>query len=627
MVTAVVPSSASTFGNTSANITALTEQAEIKGLAKAPYWLALVHYKKSGAGNGQLISDIISPNFFLSKQGTTDPAAELAATIAALFKTPGRDPDNHAQCRFVARYKWLRKSLTWRGITPPLVNCASFMKWSLHGEIESLSLIFATGYLGNPASFYGHFVLRFNANRAIESNSLLDESLNYGAIIPDNESSLMYIAKGLFGGYEAGFSHSKFYRHNHNYTANELRDMWEYELAFTKDEVDQIVSHSWELLGNKFVYYFVSDNCAYRMSELLRLVINEPLLPESLPWSIPSTVLDRLMAIEKDGVPVVKKVKLIPSLQNRFYESYIVLDNQQQGIVKKLFNKEITYNHQTLRDLPQRRQIAIIDSLINYYSYLIALGEDDIELRHAKQEALFERLGFTGQSSATFASRGGVSPPHKGQLPSMMRLGLFYNNSFGEGFELRIRPSYYDLLALNAGRLPNSNLTMFDLRVVFNGNQIRLRSLDLVNVETLNISRTNLPRDGGLAWKVRFGLERQNLSCDDCIVASLVSGFGKAIQITQGAVFYGMLEGLIQTEHDNSGTLGGTARVGAVGEPLAGWKSRLETGYREYLNGTRVDTMLVRWENRFGRDRGWDIRFSFEENIDHEVQAAISFYW
>src|SRR5436305_10058358 len=48
--------------------------------------------------------------------------------------------------------------------------------------------------------------------------------------------------------------------------------------------------------------------------------------------------------------------------------------------------------------------------------------------------------------------------------------------------------------------------------------------LDLVEVETLNLSQTNLPGDGGNAWKIKFGFEQQDLSCDNCTVIDRKSG-------------------------------------------------------------------------------------------------------
>jgi hypothetical protein len=36
---------------------------------------------------------------------------------------------------------------------------------------------------------------------------------------------------------------------------------------------------------------------------------------------------------------------------------------------------------------------------------------------------------------------------------------------------------------------------------------------------------------------------------------------------------------------------------------------------------------LIRWENRFGVQRDWDVRISYENQIAHELQIGISTYW
>ncbi len=622
-------SAASTVPERANDVAVLVQQAQAKGLASHSYWMALLHYRRNALNSDRgVVSKIISPDFFLSPQGATDPAAELAATLAAFFDDPGKEPDRHAQCRFIARYQWLRKSLDWGSLTPPPVTCQKFREWSLNGQVESLSLVFATGYLGNPASFYGHILLKFNTARETVVTDLLDQTMNYGAIVPKNEIGLVYVFKGLFGGYDAGFSHERFYHHNHMYGENELRDMWEYELALTKDQADQIVAHSWELLGNKFAYYFVKQNCAYRMAELLELVIDQPLLSPDVPWSVPAAVFDRLALIkQKDGAPIVRTVRRIPSRQNRFYEKYSTLNSTQQRLTQKLVDGGLNLEDPAYRETPENNKIAIIDTLFDYYEFRMIAEDRDTEYRQSKRKLLIERAGLSAQGPSAIENAPDDAPPHKGQLPSMTRLGLLHNSRLGSGMELRFRPAYYDFLALDAGRLPNSNLTMFDFRAVYADDRLRFRSLDFVNVESLNLSRTPLPGDGGFAWKVKFGLENQDLGCSDCMIFNVVGGLGKATSVMGRVTVYGMVDLHAQTEHQDSGTLGATARLGLLGSPVAVWKSQFTVGKRTYLNGSRSGTRLMRWENRFGSDRNWDMRVNYERNIASEFQVAVSFYW
>lgn len=624
-------SSAAAYPESSSEVDALVHQAESKGLARHSYWMALMHYRHNAQGiDTGVASEIISPEFFLSSSGPTNPASELAATLAAFFKDPGSDPDSHAQCRFIARYKWLRKSLDWKGLKPPSVVCKQFNEWTMNGQVESLSLVFATGYLSNPASFYGHILMKFNTNRAVVSIDILDESVNFGAIVPSNENGVLYVLKGLFGGYDASFSNTRFYRLNHMYAENELRDMWEYELALSKDEVDQISAHSWELLKVRFTYYFLRENCAYRMAELLELVIGQPLLPSDLPWSLPATVFNRIASLDRNGIPLVRKVRLIPSRLNSFYAKYSSLTPAQELLARELVAGTANFAKPAYSVLPEAEKVAIVDSLLDYYEFRIVANEKSADLKKEKQKLLLERAGLASQRQSGIGKQPPIfsaSPPHEGPLPGMIRLGLLHNSHWGGGVELRFRPAYYDFLQLDAGHIADSNLTMFDFRMIYANDRLRLRGLDLVNIETLNVSRTRLPDEGGLAWKVKFGFESQHLGCEDCLNFNFTGGLGKAAPVTGKVTSYGMIDLFAQTKYLNYGTIGAIPRVGLIGSPVEDWKSNFTIGRRIYTNGSLSGNRLIRWENRFGSRRDWDARVSYEYNIAHEFQMAVSTYW
>ena len=49
----------------------------------------------------------------------------------------------------------------------------------------------------------------------------------------------------------------------------EYRDVWEYPLTFTPEEVQQFARHVWETKDTYFDYYFFDENCSYRLLALL----------------------------------------------------------------------------------------------------------------------------------------------------------------------------------------------------------------------------------------------------------------------------------------------------------------------------------------------------------------------
>jgi Domain of unknown function (DUF4105) len=594
-------------------------QAKERRLSEHPYWRALLHYKGGS-------SEIVSPEFFLSPQGSADAAAELAATLAALIEAPGDKPDNHAQCRFPARYKWLRTSLDWGALKPPPLACPQYAAYTMQHNVESLSLIYATGYFSNPASFFGHILLRFNTRRSVQPSELLDQSLNFGAAVPPNENGLVYVVKGLFGGYGASFTHQQFYAVNHAYAENELRDLWEYELALTGDEVEQIVAHSWELLAKSYPYYFLDENCGYRMAELMQLVVGEPLLPD-LPWSIPAVVFDRLAKAQRDGKPIVREVRRIPSRQSRFRERYEAMTPAERSAAARMVEEGLDLSQAAYRTLDERSKVAVIDTLLDYYEYRAIVGKQAAELKRAKQMLLIERAGLPARGADEADPPTQARPPHEGPLPFTVRLGALYNYDRGAGAGLRIRPANYDPLSLDAARIPHSELEMFDLKLVVLDARVRLRHLDFISVENMSLARTPLPGDGGLAWTFKIGLEAHDLACGGCTEAKARYGLGKALPLPRGGAAFGMLDVFVQTEHENSGSVGAMPRLGAFAEPLQGWKTSISVGRQTFFNGERRETSVVRWENRLGSSRRWDLRLSYEENAAREVEAALSYYW
>ncbi|MCI5166708.1 MAG: hypothetical protein D3903_11585, partial [Candidatus Electrothrix sp. GM3_4] len=119
-------------------------------LAQHPAWLKLLHFN-----GGQ--SEVLSNDFFLSPEGRHNPEAELRATIDAYSKPwPADNGDTHARCRFPARYLWLSSQIPLPDYTPQPSQCINLSKWSLPEQVKSISLFLVSGYLGNPASVFGH---------------------------------------------------------------------------------------------------------------------------------------------------------------------------------------------------------------------------------------------------------------------------------------------------------------------------------------------------------------------------------------------------------------------------------------------------------------------------------------
>ncbi|GHG59650.1 hypothetical protein GCM10010919_02380 [Alishewanella longhuensis] len=589
-------------------------QADIERLAVDPYWLALLH-KPSVKSN----SEIIDPGFFLS--GSDDSRAELTATLAALLAPVAADENEHAQCRFIARSHWLQQQLPQLSILLPKVQCDLFNRWSDHQQIESVSAIFASGYLGNPASFYGHILLKFNSSA--EKRALLQQqNINFGAAVPDNQNPLIYIVKGLAGGYNAVFSYGDFYRNTQTYGENELRDLWEYKLALTPAEMQQLLFHAWELIGRDYIYYFLKENCAYRMAELLELVIQQRLISKRQPYAMPISVFHRLAEIKHHGRPLVAEIIQHPSRQKRLVAGYQqATDKMQQAVAAIIVNNYIL-DLEEFQSLNTSEQSQVLEILFDYLEFL-NISDDSVQRTQQKNQLLRARLRLPPGPQTRLAFNDAA--PHLSTYPSLLQVSWIETEQ-KPALEVRFRATYYDLLTANRDKAMFSALSMFDLHLRQQNNSLQLYRFELLNIENMNLSQTGLPEDGGLAWKVNFGYAAENLACWRCQTVQFTGGIGKAWQVNN-AMFYVMQDGRLHQNQQYSGVLSTDSRLGTVFELDTVWRIQLEFGYRAYLGSAAENFVWYRLQQRFGNSQRWDLRVAVERQRSTEGRLAVSYYW
>ena len=156
-------------------------EEELSSLANDRVWRALLHYETPGVWASRS-STILAGRFFLAPDGNRDPLSELKLSIKAMTEVVD-DPDQHGQCRFPARYIWLRRHIPAIQNTP-VVTCSGYQDWLNAESIGSVSMVFATGHMKSPASFFGHNFLKYNSRSASGSGDLLDPCLLYTSPSP-----------------------------------------------------------------------------------------------------------------------------------------------------------------------------------------------------------------------------------------------------------------------------------------------------------------------------------------------------------------------------------------------------------------------------------------------------------
>lgn len=491
-------------------------------------WHRLLHYERTLFGGWE--STVVGRGFFFAEDGSTDPGAEWEATVAA-FRSgkPLSRMKFHPQCAFPARYRFVRDVLG--AAAPPPVPCPELDKWVTTMAPESLTLVFASNDPDAPPSMFGHTFFRVNSakNRRNEA-SLLDFGMNFAAAIPD-DAGLEMGYHGLTGGYEGHFTVAPYYEMVKTYNQIENRDLWEYELALSPDEVERLLMHAWEIEQNSFLeYYFLKENCSYQLMAMI-----EVLRPEVELTNRPTIYMVPVDSLRWLGEypGLVKEVKFRPSLLRKATMAYDALSPEQRLRQEKLFADPVG-----LYDL----DVGELDALLARLTYKkldVSVGMSDAE-KALLPKALARRAAFPKAPPAVVATP--AARPEHSHPGNRIAIGGG-TGSLGPFAELGIRASMHDLLNGEAGYSATNQILLGDIRARFgppseDAKRLKLESLvlmDLINVGPVSSLRSKP------SWRVRAAYEtaRSEL-CPDCRLLRLDSNMGFTVNTPGNGVAFAL---------------------------------------------------------------------------------------
>ncbi len=491
----------------------------IINISKNPTWLRLLHY------NHNLKSDIKDQNFFLAKDGNISPKHELLATINA-YNLPfdNNSPDKHAQCKYPARYFWLSKQIhlvNYHTINP---KCKKLLNWKLLKNTKSISVVFVSGFLGNPASAFGHSFLKINKSD-YSSENLFDTSISFGALLPKKYNMLSYIYNGITGGYFAAYTDKFFYNQDITYSDEDMRDMWEYRLNFSDNQKKFLLLHTWELMTKKFQYFFTNRNCGYRVAKLLELVTNHKLTNNAYIWYAPVETFYYLDNVDK--------VVYLPSKQRKIYAQFNALNNKEKELISHMINKNLSQIPN--KSLPIQSQINILNFLIDYnkYKYLNKKTQQTHEQKIYKRKLFISRLKLpSGKKYFTIPKKRPISQNNKPRLLSLSYHHYLHTKKLAFEFS----PFAMELIGQN--NFSGDELVVLDTSIFINKTDISLNKLDLIRIQRLKTQQLPFEKRNPFSWNLRIGTYKQPKTKQDYFIDA---GTGFAWNINNHIKFYTML--------------------------------------------------------------------------------------
>lgn len=590
----------------------LLRTAEERKLHEERPWQILLHYKRAFSGGYR--SRIDDPQFFLAVDGRTDPRKELEATLRSFFLPPTGD-GTHGACRFPARFQWLSDRLDLDPAQLPSYTCSERDTALAAVEGRSAVLVFPVGHINSPASMFGHTLIRIDGT---SSSNLISYAANYAATA-DDTNGLVYAWKGLFGQYKGYYSLLPYYLKVKEYSDLEHRDMWEYRLKLSEDEVGMMLKHLWELHKIHSAYFFIDENCSFNLLYLLEAARPELHLTDRTGLFVLPTQTIRL-ALDSG---ILEEPHYRPSRGTRMKKMLSLVGENRQESALALARG----SRERVPDglAPDERR-TVLDLAVEY-----------VQIRYARKELdkdaynrLFLRL-LTERSTLGPAPEGVydiTEPPRPDTGHDSTKVAIGGGVRRGRGFiELDVQPVFHSLLDPDHGYLRGAQIKFFDtsVRQYFSPDQLRLEKLHLLDILSL------VPRDmffRPLSWKILTGFERRLLrDGSDRLVYRLDSGGGYAVTSPFGGIWYGFAELDVQAGDGIRGwvTVGPGFSIGGIEQLADWWKVHLNaSGFLYKLGDDRTSIRFTAAQNfRLTRNNSLSMEYSRENVHSSSIEDAV----
>lgn len=443
------------------------------------YWNKLLHANKNG------ISRADGEYFFLSKQGKNNSADELDATIDA-FKNEKEQSGwfhYHPQCVFRERFRFLKSV----GLVTDVKEkpCVEFNDWKKGLNAESVTLVFSSSYPNNPSSLFGHTLIRLNQKN--KKNDLLDYSVAFSAIPNFDDIGIVYAFKGIFGGYRGLLDVSKYYIKVNDYNNSESRDLIEYQLKMTDEQIDRLINHLWEIYQTTyFDYFFFDENCSSVLADILAVPFDDIEVNKHARWYyLPSEMIRSFW-----NNNLVNSVHLRPSLKKKLEKKLSFLNSSEISAVK---------------DLDYEKSLKIHDGVISYLDYRRYQTKNQLSM----EQSTVLRTALVKRSTLKQAEIGNeaYSEENRPEFGHDPRKISIYGRKNILGLELK--QGHHDLMSNDRGFDPFSQFDFLAISFFYDQNKknIYYDKFTLVDLVSLHPYRFYDPQ---FSWQVSVGGDRDN---------------------------------------------------------------------------------------------------------------------
>lgn len=260
-------------------------------------WKSLLHFKDE--------LNIKDNNFILSINNFS-LKNEMEQTIQGFFEPQSNyeNVNQHFQCKFPARFLFIKKELDLKDDIFPKIDCFEFEEYKKKAPSDKIYMVYASENVKNPSSMMGHTFLKFEGKN--EQNEIKAHSISfYTTINTINLFELFY--ENFISGMEGTFVLRPYKETLDRYIKDEKRNVWEYELNLNSYQQKLLSYHIWELKDVDMKYFFTKYNCSTVLFYTLSLV-NPKIYNDEKLWVTPLDITKYLYKYD-----LIKSSQLIAS--------------------------------------------------------------------------------------------------------------------------------------------------------------------------------------------------------------------------------------------------------------------------------------------------------------------------
>lgn len=499
-------------------------------MALSEQWKKLLFYNRSWSL--QQLSLVDDPSFFAAPNGKHNPEAELRA-VYEMFTQGSSEQRQEALCQFPARRLWLEKMFNRPFVDPQPENtsdvCRRLRVFQSSVRANKVSLIFSSYFPGNPGSLFGHTLLKFARvdEQGKNTNELLDFGLNHAAF-PTTYNPLLYAPMGLSGFFPGYISFMPYYVKVQEYNNLESRDLWEYELNLTPEEIKLALLSVFELSTRRIDYYYFDDNCSLLMLALIDVARPSLKLVEKFnSWVIPGDTV-RVVFNQPNLVSQVRfrasNVRRYLHLEQRLtHAERIAFDS----FVDDLKGSKLDVSRVEM--LPPAQRMSVIDTLLEYMDAVeqIVAAKESEKWKNERSDLLAARATLRIASQPIIPSQPVLDAPHLAYPPTRVSMGAVTsfsaNRSAKHGLLFGWRPALHTLDNPVAGMGADLGIAFLDFEYLIHDKGVVLREFTPLGIETIPVDRPHL---SSRSWGFSLGYRQRCFA--GCAQTTINTELGRA---------------------------------------------------------------------------------------------------